>query len=435
MRLSHLVASISAVVMCASLAAQRAGNADEVTTITPGTKITTQNWQQYRAFMPDGMQELFEGKYFWKMPADVEIEVGPTVIHPLPPGYQEATEKFGNQTQVVELPDGRLTLKNYVAGRPFPNPEEPHKGWKIFLNMWYRYIPHLIVATPENQVTACKQDQLGNVSCVKESFVYRQLKHITDPGIPKTIEGAGPRDYTEWNMLLEPEDLKYTAWLMVIYTDLTQPEDMYQFIPSLRRVNTVSSSNRCNPVGGSDVTLDDLRYGFNGNVTEFQAQFLRRQKILALTNYKVLEHDFPTEYYMPLGFPKPSWGKWEVRDVDVIAVSRIPSRAAAYCYGKRVMYIDRQMNAPLWEDLYDSQMRLWKIAHLSPRVQEVPGLGLQNVSGSITEEFWDIQNNHASYFYSMDGCGHSVLINNDAPSRFHDLAEYTTPAGLSKIMQ
>src|SRR6516225_6370312 len=53
----------------------------------PGTVITMRNWQRYRGYMSTGMQALFEGKYFWKMPADVQIEVGPTVIDPLPRNY------------------------------------------------------------------------------------------------------------------------------------------------------------------------------------------------------------------------------------------------------------------------------------------------------------------------------------------------------------
>jgi hypothetical protein len=70
------------------------GAASATDLIPSGTSITMQNWQLYKQFMPDGMVALFEGKYFWKMPADVEMEVGPTVIHPLPSGYIEATEKF-----------------------------------------------------------------------------------------------------------------------------------------------------------------------------------------------------------------------------------------------------------------------------------------------------------------------------------------------------
>ena len=38
--------------------------AAEQTAIPPGTKITMQNWQQYKQFMPEGMVALFEGKYF-----------------------------------------------------------------------------------------------------------------------------------------------------------------------------------------------------------------------------------------------------------------------------------------------------------------------------------------------------------------------------------
>ena len=36
--------------------------------IKVGTRITMANWQQYKAFMPDGMVEPFQGSNFWKMP-------------------------------------------------------------------------------------------------------------------------------------------------------------------------------------------------------------------------------------------------------------------------------------------------------------------------------------------------------------------------------
>src|SRR5215472_3414994 len=115
--------------------------------IPPGTTINIQNWRQYRQFMPDGMAALFEGKYAWKMPSDVALEVGPTVTHSLPRSYLAATEKYAGQVQLQELPDGGLTLHNYQGGVPFPNPEEPHKGWKILANLWYRYSPHLSVVS------------------------------------------------------------------------------------------------------------------------------------------------------------------------------------------------------------------------------------------------------------------------------------------------
>src|SRR5665213_1847509 len=52
--------------------------------IPVGTTITNQNWDTYKAFMPEGMVSLFQEQYFWKMPADVQMEVGPSIIRPLP---------------------------------------------------------------------------------------------------------------------------------------------------------------------------------------------------------------------------------------------------------------------------------------------------------------------------------------------------------------
>ena len=36
------------------------------------TVIDMQNWQQYRQYLPDGMQAFFQGGYFWKFPADFQ---------------------------------------------------------------------------------------------------------------------------------------------------------------------------------------------------------------------------------------------------------------------------------------------------------------------------------------------------------------------------
>ena len=62
------------------------------------------------------------------MPTDVQMDVGPTVVHPLPKTYMEATEKYSGQVKIVELPDGALTLSNYQGGIPFPNPSRTAHG-------------------------------------------------------------------------------------------------------------------------------------------------------------------------------------------------------------------------------------------------------------------------------------------------------------------
>jgi hypothetical protein len=141
--------------------------------------------------MPLGMQDFFEGKFFWKMPADIRINVQATKVYPLPQNYVEATERYGSQTRVVHLPNGHNDVQGYVAGRPFPDPQEPDKGYKILANLWFAYEPHLSVSTPENMANSCTQDRFNNISCTELSIVYRQLGYNTDPGVPHDEPAAG----------------------------------------------------------------------------------------------------------------------------------------------------------------------------------------------------------------------------------------------------
>jgi hypothetical protein len=395
-----------------------------------GTTITMQNWRDYQNYMPDGMIALFQGKYFWKMPPDVAMPIGPTIIHPLPPAYVAATEKSAGQVKVVELPNGGLTLAGYNGGEPFPNPAEPHQGWKILANLWFRYLPHLTVNT--NGVV-CTMDSGNNVSCKAGMKVYRQLSYNTDPGVPPTIPGAEGKYFTQYETEKEPEQERYTTVLTISYTDLTKPEDVYVFIPSLRRYQPMSPSARCSADLGTDETPDDRRYGFNVNLTRIKADLIGEKKILSLFDYQMPAGRFPANYDMPLGWPTATWGKWQLRDVYVVNVTKLDS-SGGQCLGKRVIYIDKATYAPLWEDLYDTHMQPWRFVGIFPRALEVPGLGLQDTSNSMVYGFWDVKYSHATVF-AEPADGQPFYINEQAPKDFLDLEKFTTPGGLSEIMR
>src|SRR5712691_1374724 len=78
--------------------------------VTPGTVITKQNWMQYKDCFPEGVQGLWQGTFFWKMPDDAQIHVGQPHHFTLPKPYQDATEKYGGQTRLVKQSDGEYKL-------------------------------------------------------------------------------------------------------------------------------------------------------------------------------------------------------------------------------------------------------------------------------------------------------------------------------------
>ena len=380
-----------------------------------GTVITPANWQQYQQFMPDGMVSLFEGRSAWKMPSDLSMTVGPTVIHPLPAGHMAATEKYSPNTQLVELPGGGLTISGYQGGIPFPNPTEPHRGWKLLADFWYRYIPHIVVNAPENPGFNCTLDGFGNVSCVKGLWVARQLSYNTDPGTPSSFPGAEGKYYTTWFMVEEPEQLRYSTTLTMEYTDLTKPEDVFVFVPSMRRTQRLSAAARCSS-SGTEMTPDDGRFGFDGTIPDFSADLVGTRKILTEMDIKSAGANFPDNYDMPLGWPTPSWGQWELRDSYILDIRKLPAKASGYCYGKRILYVDQQFFGPLWLDLYDPKMQLWKVALLQPIVTDIPRIGLQNSSGAWYSHWWDLQSHHATFQAPRDGHGYNVLLNDNVPA-------------------
>ena len=95
---------------------------------------------------------------------------------------------------------------------------------------------------------------------------------------------------------------------------------------------------------------------------------------------------------MPLGFPKPSWGKWEVRHMAVDDVHRIASESAGYCYSSRILYADKEHWNGDWVDLYDSNHKLWKSIAYYNGSGEVPGLG--HAWNTVSSMAMDFQNSH-----------------------------------------
>ncbi|HTW87162.1 MAG TPA: outer membrane lipoprotein-sorting protein, partial [Candidatus Binataceae bacterium] len=269
-------------------------------------------------------------------------------------------------------------------------------------------------------------------------FVQHLFSHRGDAGVTIDDPKVPGVYYTEIIEVEEPEQARYTAVLTLYYADLTKSEDTYVFIPALRRSLRLSTAARCSPAVGSDFSNDDTRHGaFNGNPTRFDADFIGDRNILEMPepNSNLTTDD--TAFLPPLYFPKPEVGKWQVRPSWAIDVRRIPSQRAGYCYGRRILYCDKEVYQSIWADLYDESNKLWKIDYDPQGLISVPGEGMR-----WTNDGWgimfDVQAQHVSRV-KLSGDNGSVKANNDCRSLggvdYTDTNRYASVRGLAEIMR
>ncbi len=404
--------------------------ADSTETIAPGTKINMQNWQQYKKFMPYGLWVLWSGTQFYKLPQNTEMEVAANQHIPLPKKYLQDTEKYSSQVSLVPNDFGGLSPKGYVAGSPFPQPSGPNSGIEIVYNEYYAYVPYVITTYAKLGFT---MDQFGNKSVSEVREVNFKIKHLSDVGKPVNVPGFGDVFLTYNNIVMVPEQSKYTNDLVIFYDDPATLGETFVFVPSLRRSLRLSSAARCSPLVGSDYTADDER-SMSIQPPLFQAKFVGYKKILVMYP-KVPGYEDKANYYQPIWFASPRAANWMLRTVALVDIRRTDKMKAGYCYGSRMAYIDKETWQPIWMDLYDINLKLWKTGPSMYKPMALPNTG-GDVStggggpGDGMYEFYDIQNDHITFDIQTD-----ALINENVPALYQDFNRWGTPAGMLQVMQ
>ena len=411
-----------------------------------GTKITQANWQQYQQFMTEGMKTVFAGTHFWHMPRDIEIDVGPTRSIPVPRPYMEDTEKYGGQVTLQTLPDGGYAPKGYVAGFPFVDLFESDAalvGERVFWNTFYR--PSARVEEAPN--CSYVLDPYGNYThSVDFDAVLSRLMHLSEPGFPRDEANSGGYWFAGYTEVSAPEQFKYFATLTLSPNDPTQLDEAYIYYPALRRSLRVSSSARCAPIYGTDFTIEDALEGPPRQGQLFKKEFLGTRKILTLLHAASESYTCNTSlqldsrYYYPgskgvAPFPNPGSGQWEVRDVYVVSLTRLPQSSAGFgCYGKRVLYLDRQNYFPASTDLWDTAGNLYKWLFVLERPAFIPGLGLDGqlltISGNNTAYVVDFQDKHITIVVGLHVC-----VDGECAKTYLNISRYASPEGLMKIQQ
>lgn len=354
------IAAILSLAIGLALVAPRVAPAD----VQPGDLITKENQDKIKGLVADGVQ--------WCVNRGMEMKIVPYQKIPLPTLYQEATEKYAAQVKLKE----DQTLEGYVAGRPFPqiDLEDPTAATKLMYNFerTHYFTDDLALHLFDADTGQLQVDQDGNQRyTVERHFVLDWLRALQFSGrlhIDPKPEIVPNKDaaFRKAGLypVLEPFDLKGIGGINYRYLDPLRQDDLWLYLPSLRRVRRLSSAQRSEALFGQDIDVDSYG-GYAGQIPWFTWKFLGKKPMLASLHGENMP-PVPCKSDGGMTFCEA----WEKRP-EVMIVEGVP-KAEAYAFSKRVIYIDHESFFIIYTDLYDRGGELWKTVMQSIRTSTKP---------------------------------------------------------------
>jgi len=312
----------------------------------PGDVINASNIEQYKDYFPEFLARF--------------IRDGAGFIDPLVINVREAEEYFPTKAFVCasQKNKDKFSIDNegniagdWKSGTPFPDPTEPNMAEKLMWNNYYRwrgddfhYQPSGWVQVKKRKGGSCSSNGMSNF------YLYFQNRTAVEP-IPDLPNQNKLFMVFTLNTISGPsKDLNFLVWR---YADPAKADDMWAYVPTLRRSIRMMSSERSNPVQNMATTWDDF-YCFDGKIHEFRYKYLGKFKNLVLTHHKTMANG---EYFN--GFPGPiacldPWELWNTYKIEITA------KNSRYPESKRILSIIDNIYYSHCAEVYDKNGTFWR---------------------------------------------------------------------------
>jgi hypothetical protein len=332
--------------------------------VAPGDIINRKNMQKIDDLAPEGVR--------WCVENGMEMEIVPYERITVPDDYQAATEKYSAQVKLGE--DNELL--NWVSGLPFPDidPSDPKAATKIMYNFQrtHYFTETLDLNLMDADTGALYRDAQGNAKYqVERHFIPEWFRVLRFQGRlrndPKpSIEPNKDEVFYKAGLypLIEPFDLKGVGGVSFRFLDQARHDDTWLYLPFVRRVRRMSTTQRSDALFGQDIDVDSYG-GYAGQIPWFEWKLLGEKPLLASLHGKRLPPQ-PCKDDGGMTFCEP----WEMRP-SVYIVEGKP-KWPNYAFSKRIIYVDKEANIIPYSDLYDPGGELWKTVILSFRVSNRP---------------------------------------------------------------
>jgi len=219
--------------------------------IVPGIVITRDNLDEYlpelKRLLPLPVQTtyLYGLKEGWVTMPIKEYEPMP-LSHFAKVGLSNARKNFA-------VGQDNSFIGKWEAAPPFPHPKTPSElAWSIYRRRSY----YDQQKWPGNFYLFHQKGTLERSFAWLENKRYWNGRCYIDP-MPEEIGNNNELESKEAMVVTKPFDVKGFCQLRIRYEDIRTPDDVYSYLPALRRVRRLTGSDVTDPLLGSDAIMDD----------------------------------------------------------------------------------------------------------------------------------------------------------------------------------
>ncbi|MBI4527337.1 MAG: DUF1329 domain-containing protein [Deltaproteobacteria bacterium] len=309
----------------------------------PGETIGPSNWQRIQGMVGENFLNRVKAGHTVKIKE-------PKNYRPIKE-YVEATEKYSGKVRLG--PNGELI--DYVAGQPFPkiDPKDQQVGQKLAWNFFWRWLgdDYKTGGSVEGGKilrTAIEKDGSERRADLVSYLIFPRTRYSSSP--KPAIPGYEHIDFMQLRVDSYPRDSAGTTSLEIRYDDPKRADDLYIYIPSLRRIRRFPTTQRCATLAPSEFNLDDIN-SFNGKITDFNYRYVGDKKILANLTQEKFPFRRKAGDYLPLD------EGWQVVDTYVLEIT---PKDPDYCYSKKILHLNKVTYDTHWTLAWDKKGEYFK---------------------------------------------------------------------------
>lgn len=311
--------------------------------LKPGDTIGPNNWQRIQGMVGENFLQRVKSGH------TLQIKAPKTYRHIKE--YTDATERHSGKVRLGTNGE----LQGYVAGQPFPKVDtsDPQIGQKLAWNFFWRWLGDDYKtggAVKGGKIirSAIEKDGAERRADLVSYFIFPRTRYTSDPR--PVIPGYEHIDYMQLRVDSYPRDAAGTTTLEIRYADPGRADDLYIYLPSIRRIRRATTTQRCQTLAPSEFNLDDIN-SFNGKITDFNYKYLGDKKMLANLSQEELPFKRKTGDYLPLE------EKWEIVDTYVLEVT---PKDSSYCYPRKLLHLNKVTFDTHWTLIWDKRGEYWK---------------------------------------------------------------------------